>query len=259
MLQVIRYKKVDSFFLVLLALALVFSSVVFLSPGNTNRMSQTNNHQFLFSLKSSIAEAIDVLGNWWWIGAFIIFSAFKITTDTISEKTENRFVSVYLNPFLVLLLIFGIVAAGFFTCYWSLGLYPPMRMINTIYFYFIIGSLYTGICIAVKLKKTGIKIPDIPFSQMLVPLLLMVYVYKYQNNLSTAYFDLKDGVARKYDEELMNRYNFLYTSDCKTCEVEKIVHIPKTLYFNGLDEKTDFSMVESYSKYFGKDWIKVKP
>lgn len=259
MLQVIRNKKVDSFFLVLLAIALVCLLVVFLAPGNTNRMSQTNNHQFLFSLKSSISEALDVLSNWWWIGAFIIFTTYKITTDSISEKTENRFESVYLNPFLVLFLIFGTVAAGFFTCYWSLGLYPPMRMIDTIYFNFIIGSVYTGICIAVKLKKSGIKIPDIPFSQMLVPLLLMVYVYKYQNNVSTAYFDFKHGIAQKYDEELMKRYDFLYKSDCKTCEVEKIKHIPKTLYFNGLDEKTDFSMVESYSKYFGKDWIKIKP
>jgi len=258
-LNYIRFKKVDSFFLVLLMVAIVCSLVVFLAPGNTNRMAQTNHHQFMFSFKSAIEEAIDVLSNWWWIGAFILFTTYRITTDSLSEKTETRFESIYLNPFLVLLLLFGTVAAGFFTCYWSLGLYPPMRMINTIYFYFITGSLYTGICIAVMLKKSRIRIPDIPFSQMLVPLLLMVYVFKYQNNVNKAYTDLIDGTAHKYDEELMNRYHFLYTDDCKTCEVEKIKHIPKTLFFSGLDEKTDFTMAEYYSKYFGKDWIKVKP
>jgi len=258
-LKSIRDKKIDFFFLVIFSITIVCSLVVYYSPGNALRASSNiNNHQLLFSLRSSVAEAIDVIGNWWWIGVFIIFTTYNIVADRIKNYEENRFSGIYLNPFLVLALIFVIISAGFFTCYWSLGLYPPLRAINTIYFYFIIGSIYAGICLAVKIKRSGIKIPDMSVLQMLIPLLLMVYIYKYPNNVSTAFSDIKDGVACRYDKELNERYHNLNTSDCNICPVNKLKNIPTSLYFKDISEETDQSMLRSYAAFFNKDSIFVE-
>jgi hypothetical protein len=256
-LRVIRHKKISSYYFVLLILAVVGSMVVYFAPGNAYRASfQTNNFQFVFSLKSSFREAFDVISHWWWIGGFIILASYKIASSKMSVFSEDWFKSIYLNPFLVLAFIFMVIAAGFFSCYWSLGLYPPLRTINTIYFYFITGSVYTGLCTAILLKR--FKIPDVPFIHYLVLILLFVYVIKFPNNISRAWHDLNDGIASAYDRELNNRYKTLQTVDCKKCAVSKLKNVPKTLFFSDISEKTDNAMLKSYAYFFNKDSIFVE-
>lgn len=259
LVKLIQHKKSDRFLFVLLTVAVVCSLIVFLAPGNALRASShTNNHLLIFSIRSSVAETFDVIGNWWWVGAFIIFTVYNIVAGRIKNNEGNRFKVIYLNPFLVLALIFVTIAAGFFTCYWSLGLYPPLRTINTIYFYFIIGSIYAGICFAVMIDRSGIKVPDLSVFQLLIPLLLMVYVYKFPGNISTAFADIKDGVAIRYDKELKERYSELRTSDCRICPVNKLKNIPKTLYFKDITENTDQAMLKSFTAFFNKDSIFVE-
>ncbi len=257
--RIIKDKTIPVFLFVLLGVAAICSMVVYFAPGNDFRsLNQSNSHQFLFSFKSSVSEAMDMISNWWWIGFLLIFSSYKLASDMNWEKKETNFERIYLNPFFALLLLFLIIVAGFFTCFWSLGLYPPLRTINTIYFYFIIISVYIGVCTAVKLKRSGIKIPEVPFAMWLIPLFIAFYVYKYQNNVSTAYFDLKDGTAAMYNDELLARYSYLRKNDGKICEIEKLKNIPATLFFSDISMIEDKVMNEAYSKYFGKESIIVK-
>jgi len=257
--RIIRDKKIPVFLFVLLGVAVICSMVVYFAPGNDFRgLNHSNSHQFLFSFKNSVSETMDLISNWWWIGFFLIFSSYKIASDIIWEKKENNFERIYLNPFFVLLLLFFIIVAGFFTCFWSLGLYPPLRTLNTIYFYFIIITVYIGVCMAIKLKRAGIKIPEVPFALWLIPLFIAFYVYKYTNNVSTAFFDLKDGTAAKYNDELSARYIYLKENDCKICEIEKLKNVPATLFFSDVSMVKDTIMNEAYNAYFGKDKIIVK-
>jgi hypothetical protein len=252
--NVFRYKKISFYYLVLLILALCGSMVVYFAPGNDYRASfQTNNYQFLFSMKSSIKEAFDVLSHWWWIGVLIILATYKMAESKISETSEAGFKNIYLNPFLVLTAIFLVLTAGFFTCYWSLGLYPPLRTINTIYFYFIVGSVYTGLCTAMFLKRY--KFLNVRFIHFIVVLLLLIYCYKFPNNVRRALHDLKDGTASAYNKELNERYQSLNQSACRKCAISKLKNIPTTLFFADLSEKTDIAMFQSYVYFFNKDSI----
>jgi hypothetical protein len=255
-LWVYRYNKVSSYYLVLLLLAIGGSAIVYFAPGNSFRASfQTNNFQFLFSLKNSFKETLDVLSHWWWVGGILAIAGFSIVSSMLTNYPEVWIRRVYLNPFLIVVFIFLIIAAGFFSCYWSLGLYPPLRTINTIYFFFIIGSLYAGFCFAVLLRN--FKIPYLPYIHYVVLVLLFIYVIKIPGNISRAYGDLKDGVASAYDKELNARYEMLQTSNCKKCGITKLKNIPKTLFFTDISEKTDHAMLRSYAYYFDKDSVFV--
>jgi hypothetical protein len=252
----LRFKKVNYYYLTLFIISVIGFLVDYFAPGNTYRASfDPGKHQFLFSLKSSLIQAVDVLSHWWWIGILIIGAAFIIASGKVYEKSKSRFESIYLNPFLVLIIIFATVAAGFFPCYWSLGLYPPLRSINNIYFYFIIGSVYTGICSAIFVKNAGVKIPGLQYLQIVIPLLLIIYLFRYPNNINNAYHDLKDGVASGFNNELNERYNKMRTDECKICPVEKLKNKPKTLYFFDVADNSDYFMMESFAKYFHKDGV----
>jgi hypothetical protein len=256
-LRAFRHRNISSYYFVLLLLAILGASIMYFAPGNSYRASfQTNNYKLLFSIKSSFKETFDVLSHWWWIGGLLMLTSYKIVSARVSEYLEEKIKLIYLNPIMILVFVFLIITLGFFSCYWSLGLYPPLRTINTIYFYFIIGSVYTGLCSAIFLKRFNI--PDVPFVNYLVVVLLFVYVIKYPNNISRAYYDLKDGVAGAYNSELNNRYLMLKTSDCKKCPVEKLKNIPKTLFFVDISEKTENAMSRSYSYFFNKDSIFVE-
>ncbi len=259
LLMWIRTKKFHTYYIVLAIVAIGFSLVVYLAPGNTYRASfQSQNHQLWFSLKSAIAESFDVLHHWWWIVGFIAFTSYSLASRTLKKDKNPRFESIYLNPFVVAALIWITIALGFFTCYWSLGLYPPMRTINTIYFYCIIGSIYLGICIAFKLKQTKISNIDVSLGAWLIPLLLMLYIYKYPNNIKTAYLDIFKGVAQRYDSELTERYKSLQTNTNHHGSITKLKNIPKTLYFKDISENTDITMLRNYEVYFNKDSISVE-
>jgi hypothetical protein len=262
LLNLVRFvvdKKIHSYYFILILVALVSTIIVFIAPGNAYRASlETNNFKFLFSLESAIKAAVNVLSHWWWVSLLIIFATFKITAEKIAVKPESKIESIYFNPFLVLLFIFAVISAGFFTCYWSLGRYPPLRTINNIYFYLLTGSVYVGACAAVMIKRKNIKIPQLPFVHLAVVILLMIYVFKFYNNVGVAYHDLKDGVANAYNREMNSRYQKLNSNDCRKCPVKKLKNIPKTLVFTDISEETDATMIASFKVFFKKDSIYVE-
>ncbi len=256
--HLIRFRKIPRYYVVLCALALVGSLVVYLAPGNAYRASfQTQNHQLVFSMKSAVVETIDVMSHWWWIAGFIILTTYSIANHAMRKDEKHHFEHLYLNPFVVIALIGITVALGFFTCYWSLGLYPPMRTINTMYFYCIIGAVYTGICLAVMLQRAKIRVPDLSRVAWLILLLLLLYVYKYPNNVKTAYQDFRSGTAQSYDKELTARYRSLLTNPNRSCSINKLHIFPKTLYFKDITENTDIVMLRNYEAFFDKDSIAV--
>jgi len=259
MLNLFQNKKLNTYYLVLCISAILFSSVVYFAPGNAFRASfQINKHQWFFSLQSSVMESFDVLSHWWWIGGFLILTGYFIAAEKTKLNTNCPFESIYLNPLVVILYIFFTTISGFFTCHWSLGFYPPMRTINVIYFYFILGSLYAGICMASWVHKSKIKIPKLSFVQILLPLLLMVYFGKFQNNIKTAYSDLYYGVASRYNNELSERNKKLLSTDDKNCGVSKLKNIPKTIYFKDITENNDEAAQKNYSAFFNKDSIFIQ-
>lgn len=255
-LVLIRKRKLEKFYLLLLIIALIGSLIVYFAPGNTYRASfQPDKHHFIFSVKSSLIQAFDVISHWWWIGILIMGVTFIISNNSITEKKDIELRKLVVNPFLVIVAIFIVIPAGFFSCYWSLGLYPPLRTINSIFFYFIIGTFYTGICLAFFLDKYNVKIPFLKYIQILIPLLLLVYLLKIPNNIGVAFHDLEKGTAKKYNQELTDRYNKLFTDDCRICPIKKLENIPKTIYFTEINDKTDIAMYRSYASFFNKDSI----
>jgi hypothetical protein len=256
---IVRKKKTEKFYIVLFFVGVAGFLTDLLAPGNYYRASfNPDKHQFFFSLKNSLIQAVDVLSNWWWIGALVAAAVFIIASSQINEKVKTVFNRIYLNPILVVILLFGVIAGGFFPCYWGLGLYPPLRGINNIYFYFIIGSFYLGICMAVFLNMKKITIPGLRILQTIIPVLLIVYLFLIPGNINRAYHELFDGTAATYDNQMKNRFNTLLNSDCRVCPVQKLKSKPKTLFFSDISEETDYSMIESFFVYFRKDGVYVE-
>lgn len=258
-LYFVKNRKPNIYYSTLFLIAVIGFSTVYFAPGNAYRSSfQPDKHQLLFSIRNSLHESFDVLGNWWWLGCFIALTGFMSAGKTLTDKNKSSFADIYLNPIAVMLFIFVGINIGFFSCYWSLGLYPPLRVINTIYFLFVFGSLYLGVCTAVFLKDFNIKVQSLSFFQLLIPLLLAIYLIKYPNNIKTAFHDFNSKRALKYDIELKERYKKLYTDNCRVCEIKRLENTPATLYFTDISEKTDPAMLRSYTLFFNKDSIFVE-
>ncbi len=249
-------KKTHYSFIILFVIGLLFSIAVIESPGNEIRSLQfQNNKDLIYSVIKSTKAVQSYIGIWLPFSIILTFIFFNYLDKKVTEFESILFT---INPKLILIVSFGGIFIGFFTAYWSVGRIPPERTINVIYFFFILAYLYLTLSIFFRLKSY--KKPFIKFSSWARTFIIIILFINlsHKNNIKTAYIELFNGTAKRYNEELKNRYKTIKHCNSDTCYVPQLKYKPTTIYAYDITKEHSNWKNLSYKDYFGKESIIIK-
>lgn len=252
----VQDKKINKSILLILLFAILFSMVVIISPGNSARSSYfSNNHQFFDSIINSFLAYKKYIIHWLPLIILIILIFYNYFAKKISNNTSKIFI---VNPIIVFIIVFSIPLIGFFPGYWGLGSRPPLRTINTIYFFFLIGIIYFSFVLFFNLNKHNNYF--INFSEWVKYLLfILVFIRLTEtNNIKVAYSDLITGKAYQYDLELKRRYQLIGDSKIDTVFVPKLRYIPATIYFDDITNDTKDWRNQCHDSYYKSKTILLR-
>ena len=257
---IIKYfytKKIDKYLLILFTLTIAFSIVVISSPGNTIRGNYfiNNNHLFLQSIIKSVIYSFYYISIWTSIILLVfilVINYCKDLSDTL--KSKNIF---FIHPLASFTLCIIMVCMGFFLSFWSMGIAPPKRTINTIYFFYILSFSYSLITLYVYLEnreKNSFFISN-PIQYLI--LIVLVSSSFSSVNIKNIYSDLLTSRAFYYDQQMTSRYNLIKNSKSSNYIVPPIKDTPITIFNEDITTDVTNWKNEAYAKYFKKESIKT--
>lgn len=249
-------KKVQYHLLSVIGVILICSLVVILAPGNSIRGAYfPESHQLFDSVFQSL-RALVINGIRWspllFILSLLLFSYLKENTDTKSS------VIFKVNPVLVFSAVCIITLLGFFISFWSMGNAPPLRTVNVISFYFMLGFLYTMFILFFKFEK---KIDFFKLINKRTKYALMIVAFGSIvcfNNIKGVYADLLLGTAYRYNLELIERYQLIQDTRLVLYEIPSLKNRPRTLFVSDITTDAENWRNECYGAYFSEKLIVIK-
>jgi hypothetical protein len=149
----------------------------------------------------------------------------------------------------------------FFPQYYGIGIEPPVRVLNVVYFFFLLGWFYNLTVLSVwayerhRLRLTR-HLPDWAIAGLAV---LVGFVAYRSETVRLAYRDLRTGTAQRYDRELDARYAQIRTSPADTVYVAPLTAIPQSLFTEDIRNTPEHLWNACYAKHFQKRAIVLKP
>ena len=249
-------KKINYSLLILLVFAGIFSLIVILSPGNFIRGEYyPNSHQIFNSAFQSFFQVLNHMIRWVPFTILVAIIFFDVFNKYIPLGSGSIF---NVNPIFVIIVLCLILFAGFFPGYWSMGVSPPARTKNVIYFLYISGYLYLGFIMSFYLKKKERSFITIsPWVRYLLFVIIIINLC-YKNNIRTAYEDLAKGSAHKNNMELLNRYELIRNATTDTLIVPELKNHATTISAADITPYSDCGRNKYYAEYFGLKLIKTK-
>lgn len=261
----ITNKKTDIFYSLLFIFAFVCFCISIFATGNSVRSTHFNGliNPFLI-LPKLIPNSLNYIFYWFFETPILIFTLFYLP---FAQKivTQSSFNFIFkINRFWVLFIWLGIVFGSFSIGYISIGGELPMRINNIVYFLFLIGWFYL-VSVFVSFysdnitQKFDIFIKPSVFTKLIVPLVILLFLYKENNPIRAAYADILKGRAYGYALQLDERIKTIKNCKSNTCIVSAIKNPPHIIYEPALDlttNPTDWKN-KSQAVYFGVKAIKV--
>jgi hypothetical protein len=139
--RLLYHRKVDGFMVAMLTVALLSCYMFFAAPGNDARIG-TNplGGNIPFSIISSFKMLAKLSYDWLFRTPLLFFSvAWLVVLSRVSEGARIYF---SIPVWYALLVVIGILAAQLFPNYYGVGIDPAPRVINCVYFFFLIGWFY---------------------------------------------------------------------------------------------------------------------
>ena len=252
-------KKINLPLLLIIIIATGFSAFAILAPGNAIRAKAIPvPHEFIYSVTHSITTSIGFLLKW--LPIILICSLFFV--DTIYKKialVKNK--SIFINPMLAFGVLFSVLFFGFFPGFWINKNVLPDRAINTVYFFFILATIYLLVCTLHYLNTKHQFVIQLTSTSKYV-LGSIIFISMFSNTpIYTAYRDLLTGKASKYSQEMDNRLDLIVNSTTKKVVVPALKNQPETIFkpiIMGLTTNIKDWKNEELSQYFFKE-IVVQP
>ena len=245
-----------SFVFVMLVFCILFSCLVFFSPGNHFRSGYFPNSRSLFnSLFMSMLQMLRFFFTWVSYAPLIIASilfaplSFEINKrSALSGKLGNY------KPFTLFVLIWVILFLCIFPAYWSTGILGQHRTLNTACFFFVliwfllIHSIYSKNNLAEKI--TQIISPSIRFFLTL----LLFATLLLSGNSGTAIMELASGKITGFDKEMNNRVNILSAAKNKgitDVTIPPLQNKPQSLFVLDIQPDCNHWINQQYANFFG--------
>lgn len=251
-------KKINWWLILILILTVICVFIVLKSPGNDQRsVKYSDNHDLLFSLKSSFVFLIESAAAWKFNSPLIAVTVMLIPFYfKIAGGNKNEFKIKIFNLFYFILILIVVLYVNIFIIYWSLGIPPYDRILDFIYFIFLTGWFVAIVQITsilnIKYGITSFTIPKYIYAAALV--ILLFFVIK-DNNIKSAYNDLFSGKASEFSREVNDRYDMISDSGSDSLQIDTIRIVPGTFFYQDItkDPKRPFNI--GYQNYFNKKYI----
>lgn len=244
----LQAKKVLS---IQLVMVIIFSGVMFFSPGNEYRSAAYDNtHDIMHSLSYSCAQVIRFFSLWTLslplIAASVLYFQLNKKLVASSRLFQQSF---YVNRWVSLLLMFITIFICVFPAYWATGILGQHRTLNVAYFFFIICWFMN---LTVWFNYYNNKVALQSKKRVLVASFLIIGLIGTNNG----YKGLKDiftGSAKNYNDEMNERYLTLSTPKKlpQTIFLKPIQSKPKTLFVSDISNSPDDWVNQAYIAYFG--------
>lgn len=262
--RIIFHRKVDSLMLISLFVSAVSCYFLFTAPGNAARLGGNSiSGDLILSVVFTFKKLVQLSFKWLIGGGVAVFSlAWLVVLTRMSDGARNYF---SLPVWYVFLLYVGIMCSQLFPSYYAVGVGvdPTPRVINCVYFFFLIGWFYMiGVVFhAIKRRsQENLNVRPSAYAMLFVvlPVFIAFSVYR-STNVKIIYRDLLRGGASAYDKEMKHRYALLTSTKDRVVYLPAIKSRPQSLFVDEIQSNPKFLWNRCMAGYFGKDTIYLKP
>ena len=260
--RLLFHRKVDGFMIVMLVVMAVSGYMYFSSPGNQARIGGNPlGGNVSFSFVSSFKKLALLSFDWIFRTPLLFFSfAWLVVLSRLSTGARNYF---SVPVWYAVLLYIGVLSAQLFPSYYGVGIEPTPRVINCVYFFFLIGWFYVIGVIFHYFKKDSVSrfsFSALRYSLLYIMLVISSFLAFYSSdNIRLIYTDLLKGTASAFNKEMNSRYEILRTSKEDVVYLPAIQAKPLSIFYDD-DIKTDKDhwWNKCMAGYFGKKAIYLK-
>jgi hypothetical protein len=260
--RILFHRKVDGFMIAMLAVMIVSAYLYFSSPGNQARIGGNPlGGDVVFSFTSSFKKLASLSADWILRTPLLLFTfAWLVVLSRLSIGARNYF---SVPVWYVVLVFIGILAAQLFPSYYGVGIEPTPRVINCVYFFFLIGWFYVVGVIFHYFRKgdeSRFSFSGIRYVFLYVMLAVASFLAFYSStNVRLVYTDLLKGKAAAFDREMNSRYEMLRTSREDVVYLPALENKPLSIFYDD-DIKTDNNhwWNKCMAGYFGKKAVYLK-
>lgn len=234
------------------------------SPGSQRRgASISSSLGIIGSITASIQCGLEKINQWMGLEIIICLAVLLPMFYDMSKKVKEQTGFQFKFPLLVFAASVGYLCALFCPSFYALGVEGPKRLLNGIYFIFIIllflNTFYLCGWIQSKIhfdKKAGYSVGWILFS-----LLLIVGGFlgnRKDTNGHLAYQSVSSGEAGLYSQQADARYNYLLTCKGQDVVVDRYDAYPYLLYVEEVTGDSNYFINQMVCSYFELNSIVLK-
>ncbi len=252
-------KKINLLYLGLFLWAGALTLFILTAPGNSARSGSFSGYLLLSSISMSLRKSAVMFIRYGIISFFINFLVFYNVRDQL-KKLNFKFLQL---PFyFYLILFFVLLFLGSFPSLFTLGIYPPLRTVNVIFFMMLLFVMIFNYKLV-----TGPLLSQIKLSPLVSVVILVIVVLGYSfsirnknvleltNNVYTAYNDLLNGSASQYKKEIGSRYLQIQQSKEDTVYVEPLRVKPRSIFDSDLGRDPNHFYNQGIAEFFKKKVI----
>lgn len=264
--DLINNKKVNKLWAFFILLILISGLILYFSPGNVHRSDKYSlRHEFINSAYNSFAFTMSSI--YYWIfktplsGISVLLLPVFISFYKRSAGKEILQSSVFKTKLYITLPCSVLILTSLnFIIFFTINIIPYYRIQNFIYFIFLLLWFYNLLVLSFYLsEKFKFSISDYSkYIYLTGSVVLVLFLFRKNNNIRTAYSELIRGTASEYDSRMNERYNIIYNCTSDSCLVDSIKNVPKTLGEVQLTSDPMSNFNRWYSRYFHKKYIYLK-
>jgi hypothetical protein len=248
-------KRFDTFMFALMLIGLYFAYFwVVKAKGNEVRMAGGHllGGAIVTSLKNAITSTfVDGLK---WSVILLPFGYLFLLSLPDKETVKPIFKA---NVWIVILGLFAGLFMMFFVIHYGNDMGVPDRVKNVIFAVFLIFYIYIITIIKYSYSINYDKI-SVWANYGVITLGIAFMIFRYGQNVRIMYADVRLGIAKRYDQEMLQRYDQVRASKSDTVYVTPLKNIPKSLCFDDLKTNEKHLWNKCYANYFEKKVIILK-
>ncbi len=253
-------KRFDRFLFGLMLVGAYFAFFwVIKAKGNEIRMAGGNVlggdiiQSLLNALKSTMISGVK-----WMIPLIFFGFSYRIFLQKFIPSRPQAIFKV--NSWIATLALFTLIFLMFFVIHYGNDMGVPDRVNNLIFAIYLMGAFYI---ITIAHYDFAVKYPaNNRFSNKwtiaVFVVLIGAYLFILDGNIKTMYADIRLGIAKRYDQEMTQRYTQIRESKSDTIYVAPLKNIPKSLCFDDIKTNEKHLWNKCYATYFDKKVIILK-
>lgn len=253
-------KRFDGFLFGLMIVGAYFAFFwVIKAKGNEIRMAGGNVlggaifQSLLSALKSTLISGIKWLSPLVFFGFIYSFFLYRF----IPARPHAIF---KVNIWIAILALFTLIFLMFFVIHYGNDMGVPDRVNNLIFAIYLVGAFYIATIAHYDypVENQSRNRFNSKWSIALLVVLMVAYLFLLDGNIKTMYADIRLGIAKRYDEEMTQRYTQIRESKSDTIYVAPLKNIPKSLCFDDIKTNEKHLWNKCYATYFDKKVIILK-